>query len=320
MKILGEKIKGIEKVLISGNLSSTYGSQVKEFEYNLGDYLGIDFCIAVNSGTSALHTALLSLGVRKGDEVICPAWTFISTASAILMCGAKPVFADINRESFNLDPVDAENKITDKTKAIIVVHLAGIPANMNEFCDIGYYKGIKIIEDACQSLGAEFEKEKVGTLADVGVFSFYPSKIMTTGEGGMICTNNEYINRDCRLIRNHGQSKQYYSERLGFNYRMTEIQGVLGNIELKYIDEKIKKKTKLYNDFVETNKENFNGWSFPKIPNNVKIAPTYISTWCEREIKDKNFYTPLYKLPLFNQDIKLEWTEYTYKFGTRFLL
>ena len=312
---LNEKVREIRKILEYGNLSSTHGRNVRRFELGFSRYISSEYSIAVNSGTSALHTALLALGVGSGDEVIVPAWTFFSTVSAVVMCGATPVFADIGEDSFNINPVSILSKITSKTKAVIVVHLCGIPMDFIDLIGTLKSKNIFIVEDACQALGSELNDKKIGTIGDIGVYSFYPSKIMTTGEGGMIVTDDIHLANHCGMIRNHGRIDHFYSVRLGFNYRMTEIQGALGRIELKYMDEKVKLSNKKY-DACKL-KWKYNNIAFPKIPKDAKIAPTYMQTWCygDYEGVNKKIYTPIYKLPPFKQDIELKFTEYAHKHG-----
>lgn len=314
-----EKLDLIKQILESGNLNCNHGHFVELFEQKLAKYVNSKYAIAVNSGTAALHTSLLALDIGPGDEVIVPAWTFISTVSAVVMCGATPVFADISEDSFNLDQDSILKKITPKTKAVIIVHLNGIPMNFGEIGWILNDDGIAIIEDACQSLGAELYDDKVGVNGDIGVYSFYPSKIITTGEGGMIVTNKKKLAKKCRLIKDHGRTKHFYSERLGYNYRMTEIQGVLGCVELKDIDKRIKKNTLNY--LFCKNELQCDDLKFPIIPKNTKIAPTYINAWRfkfkkpNHHYKKKEIYTPIYKLPPFKQDIELKWTEYASKYG-----
>ncbi|KKL69808.1 hypothetical protein LCGC14_2111190 [marine sediment metagenome] len=314
-----EKLNLIKQILESGNLNCNHGLYVELFEHRITKYVNSKYAIAVNSGTAALHTALLALDIGHGDEVIVPAWTFISTVSAVVMCGATPVFADISENSFNLDQDSILEKITPKTKAVIIVHLNGIPMDFTEIGWILYDDGIAIIEDACQALGAELCDEKVGIIGDIGVYSFYPSKIITTGEGGMIVTNKKKLAKKCRLIKDHGRTKHFYAERLGFNYRMTEIQGALGCVELKDIDKRIEDNVLNYS-FVKMNLKS-DDIKFPKIPKNTKIAPTYINAWRfkfkkhNHHYKKKETYTPIYKLPPFKQDIELKWTEYAAKFG-----
>ena len=231
-----EEIKEVVNVLKSGMLAQ--GKKVEEFEKDFSKYIGVKHAIAVSNGTAALHLALLSAGIKPGDEVIVPSFTFISTANSVLFCNAKPVFADINEEDFNINTDDIQKKITSKTKAIIPVHLYGQPADMKAIKDIAEDRHIKIIEDACQAHGAEFEGKKVGSFG-IGTFSFYPTKNMTTGEGGMITTGSDKINEKARLLRSHGMKIRYHHEIIGYNYRMSDINAAIGIWQLKKLDENI---------------------------------------------------------------------------------
>lgn len=311
-----EVLSEIEKVLKSGKLSSTVGTVVKKFEDDFSNYVGSNHAIAVNSGTAALHTSLLAIGIGPGDEVIVPAWTFLSTVSAVVMCGAKPVFADINVRDFGLSNASILNSVTSKTKAVIIVHLAGIPTDFLKIKQTLYDNSIYVIEDACQALGAELNNKKVGTIGDIGVYSFYPSKIMTTGEGGMIVTKHEHIANNCRRIRDHGRVTHFNSIKLGFNYRMTEIQGAIGRVELKEVDKRALINTNKCSEAMI--KHGFKDIRFVKVSKNVtKIAPTYIQTWCSKDHKDINreVYIPIYKLYPFKQNVILSNTEYAAKCG-----
>jgi len=252
---------------------------------------------------------LLALGIGPGDEVICPAWTFIATASAILMCGAKPVFADIGLGTFNIDPQNILDKITGNTRAIIVVHIAGIPCNMGAVMRVANQYNIPVIEDACQALGSEYDNKKVGTIGNIGVFSFYPSKIITTGEGGMIVTNDFDVFDSSRLIRNHGQTGRYYSIRLGYNYRMTEIQGAIGSIELDDIDKKIRYRNSLAEWF---KKDKHSNCTTPVIPTKAKVAYSYYPVWEKEGTFFRDWYTPLYRMPIFEGE-PLHNTEHAFR-------
>lgn len=229
-----EEIKAVEDVLKSGMLAQ--GEVVKEFENAFSEYIGVKNSIAVSNGTVALDLALKALGIRQGDEVITPSFTFISTANAILFQGAKPVFADVDERTFNIDPDDVLEKITSKTKAIIGVHLFGHPFDVKAIQEICEDHNLFLIEDCAQAHGAEYNGRKVGSFG-IGCFSFYPTKNMTTGEGGMITTDNDDIAETCKLLRNHGESKKYYHVILGYNYRMTNIQAALGIVQLKRLEE-----------------------------------------------------------------------------------
>ncbi len=229
-----EEIEEVVRVLRSGMLAQ--GKKVDEFEKRFSEYVRVKHAVAVSNGTSALHTALLAAGIKKDDEVIVPSFTFIATSNSVLFCGAKPVFADIKEEDFNIDVDDVQRKITSKTKAIIPVHLYGQPADMKAVMDIAEDKKLKVIEDACQAHGAEFNGRKVGSFG-IGTFSFYPTKNMTTGEGGMITTNSDEINKKLRLLRSHGMKIRYHNDIIGYNYRMSDINAAIGIWQLKKLDE-----------------------------------------------------------------------------------
>lgn len=229
-----EEKKAVIDVLSSGNLAQ--GEKVEEFERNFAKYLGVKHCISVNSGTAALHLAVLALGIKNGDEVITSAFSFAASANCALFCGAWPVFTDIDPRTFNIDPSKVETAVTSKTKCIIPVHLYGQPAEMKPLKEIADKHGLFIIEDAAQAHGAEYERKKVGSIGDIGCFSFYPTKNMTTGEGGAVTTNDDEIAEKIRVLRNQGQQKQYYHSVLGFNFRMTEIAAVIGIEQLKKLD------------------------------------------------------------------------------------
>jgi len=228
-----ESMQAILDILKSGQLAQ--GPKVEEFETKFADYIGTKYAIALNSGTAALHVSLLAAGITRGDEVITTPFSFISTANCCLFCGAVPIFVDINDETFNISPYLIEKKITTKTKAIIIVDLYGQPCDMDEILGICKRHNLVLIEDACQAHGAEYNGHKVGSFG-IGCFSFYPTKNMTTGEGGMITTNDEGIARKARMIRQHGQSQRYVHELLGYNYRMTDIAAALGICQLKNLD------------------------------------------------------------------------------------
>lgn len=234
MPLVGnEEINSVVEVLFSGALAQ--GKKVEEFEEAFAFYIGTKYAVAVSSGTTALHLALLAHGIREGDEVITTPFSFIATANAILFAGAKPVFVDIDEKSFNLDPGKIEEKITSRTKAIIPVHLYGQPCDMDRIMEIAQKYNLVIIEDACQAHGAEYKGQKVGSFG-TGCFSFYPTKNMTTGEGGMITTNDPVIVARARMLRNHGQKERYLHEVLGYNFRMTDIAAAIGLCQLKKLD------------------------------------------------------------------------------------
>ena len=228
------EIKAVENVLKSGQLAQ--GEKVKYFEEEFSKYLGVKYSVATSSGTTALQMALLANGIGKGDEVITTGFTFVATINSILSVGAKPVLVDINTITNNIDETKIEKHITKNTKAIMPVHLYGLSCDMSVIEKISKKYNLMIIEDACQSLGAEFENKKVGSYG-AGCFSFYPTKNITTGEGGMVCTDNENLYEKLLLIRNHGMGKSRYDYiALGYNFRMTELQAAIGISQLEKLD------------------------------------------------------------------------------------
>jgi perosamine synthetase len=229
-----EEKKAVLDVLDSGIIAQ--GPKVREFEQNFAAYTGTEHAVAVSSGTAALHIALLAHGIGPGDEVITTPFTFIATANSILYTGAKPVFTDIEEETFNIDPEKIKEKITDKTKALLPVHLYGHPADMKSITEIATEHNLLVIEDACQAHGAESNGKKVGSFG-IGCFSFYPTKNMTSSEGGMITTNDERVAEKARMIREHGSRERYVHEILGFNLRMTDISAAIGLCQLKKLPE-----------------------------------------------------------------------------------
>ncbi len=233
-EIGSEEIEAVKSVLESGMLAQ--GAVVEEFEHRFASLVGVEHAIATNSGTSALHTALAAAGIKRGDEVITTAFSFFATASCILMQGARPVFVDIDPRTYNIDPGEVERAITERTKAIIPVHLYGQPCAMNELMEIAEEHQILVIEDAAQAHGAVYGNMKVGSIGDIGVFSFYSTKNIITGEGGMITTDDGEIADKARMIRNHGQSRRYIHECLGYNYRMTNIAAAIGLVQLNKLD------------------------------------------------------------------------------------
>lgn len=236
-----EEISEVITVLKSGQL--TQGKWVEQLEDDFSKFINCKFAVATSNGTTALHLALLALGIKPGDEIITPSFTFIASTNSCLYVGAKPVFVDIDPKTFNINPDLIEEKITKKTKAIMLVHLFGLPANMDFILKIARKYKLLVIEDAAQAHGAKINKKFTGTMGDVAAFSFYPTKNMTTSEGGMITTNNKLLAKKLRLLRNHGMDKRYYHTSLGFNFRMTNIQAAIGIHQLKKLKDFNKKRS-----------------------------------------------------------------------------
>lgn len=234
--ITAAEIELVTKALAAGHL--VQGKLVEELETTVASYLGVDHAVAVNSGTAALHTALHAAGIKPGDEVITTPFSFVATANAILMCGATPVFADIDDKSFTIDPQSAESLITTKTKAILAVDLYGNPVDYEALKKICTAHHVPLIADSCQALGATYKSQKVGSLADVSVFSLYASKNIFSGEGGLITTNSTGIADRARLFRNHGQmyGKPYEYHGLGYNYRLTDVLAAIAIPQLAEIN------------------------------------------------------------------------------------
>jgi len=233
--IADEEIDAVIRVLKSGILAQ--GNEVYAFEKEFAEYQGVKHAIAVANGTVGLDIALKAIGIRERHEVITTPFTFIATANAVLYQGARPVFADIDPKTYNLDPNSVLEAITPRTSAIIVVHLYGQPADMKAFREIADDHKLLLIEDCAQAHGATFMGRKVGGFGDVAVFSFYATKNMTTGEGGMIVTNDDKIAEKARILRDQGQTAKYVHEELGYNYRMTNIQATIGRVQLKRLEE-----------------------------------------------------------------------------------
>lgn len=241
-----DDIQAVVDVLRSDYL--TTGPKIAEFEKMVADYVGAKYAVAISNGTSALHAACFAAGIQPGDEVITTPLTFAASSNCVLYCGGTPVFADVDPKTYNIDPEDIRRKITDKTKAIIAVHLAGQPCDMDEIHKIAKEHDLIVIEDGAHALGSVYKGKKVGTLSDMTTFSFHPVKPITTGEGGMIVTDNEEFYQKMMLFRSHGITRDenlmtrndgpwfYQQLDLGYNYRITDIQCALGCSQMKKLD------------------------------------------------------------------------------------
>ena len=229
-----EEKRAVLDVLESGQFAQ--GPRVAEFEKRFAEYIGRGYGIAVNSGTSALHVALLAHGVGRGHEVIVPPLTFFACAATVMLCGGTPTFADIDRNLYTLDPAPLKKAVTKRTRVVMPVHLYGQTAEMEPINEISEAHDLVVLEDACQAHGAEYHGEKAGNLGDTSCFPFYPTKNMTTGEGGMILTDDPKIAETCRLLRDHGQRAKYDHVLVGYNYRMTEVAAAIGLVQLRKLD------------------------------------------------------------------------------------
>lgn len=241
-----EDIQAVVNVLKSDYL--TTGPMVQNFEKMAAGRVDAKYAVAISNGTAALHAACYAAGITEGDEVITTPITFAASANCILYCGGKPVFADIKGDTYNIDPKDIRRKITEKTKAIIVVHYTGQPCEMDEIHEIAKEHHLMVIEDAAHALGADYKGRKIGSISDMTIFSFHPVKHITTGEGGMITTNNETLYQKLLLFRSHGitRNEKYMTENeggwyyqqldLGYNYRISDLQCALGISQMKKLD------------------------------------------------------------------------------------
>jgi dTDP-4-amino-4,6-dideoxygalactose transaminase len=226
-----EERAAVDRVLQSGMLAQ--GPEVASFEEEFSKIVSQRNCIAVNSGTSGLHLALSAIGINKGDEVIVPSFTFAATANTVSLTGATPIFADIDPHTFNISPAAIESAITPRTKAILPVHLYGQTAAMDKIMEIASRHNLHVVEDSAQAHLAAFNGTPAGAFGLAGVFSFYPTKNMTSGEGGMITTADNSVARKCRLLRNQGMEKRYVNEIVGHNTRMTDIHAAIGRVQLR---------------------------------------------------------------------------------------
>jgi len=235
-------LEGNEKLYLLDCIESTWisssGKYIDLFEEAFANFCGVEYALSCCNGTAALHLALLSLGVGPGDEVIIPTLTFVATANAVAYCGATPVFLDSEPDTWNLDPYQIESQITPRTKGIIVVHIYGHPVDMDPVMEISRKRGLFVIEDSAEALGAEFNGHRVGSLGDIGTFSFYGNKIVTTGEGGMVVTKDGDLANKVRQLKGQGMDpkRRYWFPIVGYNYRMTNVAAAIGLAQLEMID------------------------------------------------------------------------------------
>lgn len=237
--------KDVEKEVLEVLRSGQYilGKHNKALEQELADFIGVKHTVCLNSGTDALHLAMRALDIGAGDEVITTAFTFVATAEAVGIVGAKPVFVDINADTFNIDPAKIENAITPKTKAIVPVHLYGQPAQMDMILDIAKRHNLFVIEDACQAIGALYNGKMVGSFGDIGCFSFYPTKNLgAMGDGGLLTTNSDALRDRVVALRNHGGAVRYHHDEIGVNSRLDEVQAAILRVKLKHVNEWNKKR------------------------------------------------------------------------------
>ena len=316
----GNELKYLTHCIKSGWVSCL-GGYVTKFEEKFAAYCGVKYGVSVSSGTTALHLALAALGIGKGDEVILPAFTMVSTANAVAYQGARPVLVDSQRDTFNLDPDKIEEKITKRTKAIIAVHIYGHPADMDRIMKIAHGHKLSVVEDAAEAHGAEYKGRKAGSIGDIGVFSFYGNKIITTGEGGMLVSNNKRLKERAEYLRDLAFSaeRHFWHKELGFNYRMSNLQSAVGLAQLERIEDLIAIKrgnAKLYCRYLR----DVPGITLPKEAASARSV--YWMFWvlleddfgvskdelrkrlARRGIETRNFFIPMHLQPVYAKKCK----------------
>ena len=303
------------KQLSSGQLAQ--GKKVAEFEERFKSVSSTEFCVAVNSGTSALHVGLLAAGIGPGDEVIVPSFTFAATANSVALTGAKPIFCDVEKDFFTLDPLRVEELITPKTKAIMTVHLYGQMSDMTALQALAKKHNLHLFEDAAQAHGAALGGQPAGSWGDFGAFSFYPTKNMTTGEGGLISTSNPQLARASQMLRNQGMLQRYKNEVVGLNNRMTEVAAAIGLVQLTRL-KKFNENRMNNADFYFQNLSGVSGIQLPKVrPDSNHVFHQFTLLVPEgRDVLHKRlaelgvdtgiyYPTPVHQLPAFAQTIEL---------------
>lgn len=312
-----EEIEAVSTVIQSGMLAQ--GSRVEEFECAFARYCNTTYGVAVNSGTAALHATLYALGIGPGDEVIVPSSTFFATASSVCMCGATPVFADVEEETFSISTASLEEQLTGKTRAVIGVHLFGQPFAVQPVAKICEDRGIPLIEDAAQAHGAVYHGKKVGSFGAAGCFSFYPTKNMTAGEGGMVTTNDPALSERIRRFINHGQAEKYLHTCIGYNFRMTDIGAAIGLAQLNKLDAfnaKRRETAAYYDEHIDRT-----GIILPEITTGVEhVYHQYVIRVTDEcrltrdqlaiALREKGIGTAIhYPVPLHRQPVFLEYTK-----------
>lgn len=315
--IIGRKErKAVDRVMRSGMLAQ--GPEVAAFEKEFSSYVAGSECIALNSGTSALHMAFLAADIKAGDEVIVPSFSFAATANAVALTGATPIFVDIEPRYFTLDPALVENAITERTKAIMPVHLYGHPADMMAINAIAKKHKLLVFEDAAQAHAASINGIPVGAWSEAASFSFYPTKNMTSGEGGMVSTNNPSLAKAVRILRNQGMEKRYQNEVVGFNTRMTDIHAAIGRVQLKNLNTWTAKR-QANAEFLSANLQ---GVEIPQVAAGmthvfhqytVRVPggerDRFATELEKRGVGNGVYYpTPIHELPSFNLDLSLPQT------------
>ena len=312
-----EEIKNITEAVRTGWVSSK-GPFIGQFEKGFSNYVGVKHAIAVSNGTVALHLALTALGIGRDDEVIVPSLTFIAAANAVTYTSAKPTFVDSHPDYWCIDPEAIKKSITDRTKAIMLVHLYGHPCEIDPILEIARDKNLYVIEDCAEAHGAEYRGRKVGSFGDVSCFSFYGNKIITTGEGGMCLTDNEELAEKMRILKDHGMNpkKRYWHDVIGFNYRMTNLQAAIGVAQLEKIERLVDRKREIARTYTELLGA-ANGlvhspemsWAkssywFYSILVNPEIRDRMIEQLDHEGVETRPFFFPVHTLPPYDRGFK----------------
>jgi perosamine synthetase len=305
------------------NWISSGGKFIEEFEKKFSEYCGVKFGSGCSNGTTAIHLALAALGIGKGDEVIVPDFNIIAVSNAVLYTGAVPVFVDSELKTWNMDVDKIEENITDKTKAIIAMHTYGCPSDMDKINEIAKKHNLKVIEDAAESHGADYKGRKTGSLGDVGCFSFYANKIITTGEGGMVLTNDPEVDAKVKLLRNHAFTEpRFVHNDVGFNYRITNIQSAIGVAQMEKIDDFRDKRianAKMYNEELK----GVEGVTTPpECPYGTNVYWMYgimidpdkfgfgkdevMKLLKEKGIETRSFFFPMHSQPVYKEDSDID--------------
>ena len=335
-KIGEEEEKAAVECIRSRNLASY--EYITKFQEDFKSYIGVNYALAVSSGTAALHLALVALGIKEGDEVIVPSFTFVAAVNVIKYVNATPVFVDIKKGDFCLDEDQLERYITPKTKAIIAVHMFGNPCNMNKIMEIAKRHNIYVVEDCAESMGSEYYGKKPGSFGDISCFSFYTNKYITTGEGGMCVTNNPNFANIIDSLRAQGKKEgkverdrigkpHFYHDYLGYNYRMTDLQAAVGIAQLKKIDKFVFDKRKIidiYNRLlrnlnVETPLEGYgiknNFWMYAVLFKDKETRDKVVSNFKLSNIPYREMFFPCHRMPMYNSDKHLPVTEDVFNRG-----
>lgn len=321
-----EEISEVNAVLRTGSLTSAAnlgGNNVQEFERLVCSFLKSKYAVAVNSGTAALQAALYAFDVKYGDEVLLPSFTFVATANAVVSVGAKPVFVDVLKDNYTMDPSDLKRKITKRSKAIIPVHLYGNVAYIDEISEIAKKHNLDIIEDSAQSMGSSYKGKQTGTFSEIGCFSLYAAKVMTSGEGGIVVTSNKKLREKLLMIRNHGMVHGYDTRVLGLNLRLPEISAAIAKVQMKKLPKFLQKRQK--NAKILTELLSGTDLALPRQRKHEKVN-WYLYTIASRSrdkiLKELNaggigatvyYGTPVHKTPFYNKKISLPVTEWAAK-------